>query len=404
MQMLTNPVKGLLLISSIVVATPAIAGLKPGSFITKDGAQITPTLTTGISSNDNFFSTPNDEESRLIWTISPNVDALIEDGVNYYNLNVSTRTKLHNKDSADNFTQVNFKLSTHNEFSSKHRLDTSATLDNLYEPRGSGLTEGLGAVVDELVEYDAHNINARYEYGAQSSKAQVAFVGGFFNKKYQNFRAISQFRNFDKTLIGVIGYYNTQSASRVFVELMRESYRYDVLQPGGISRDSTDIKILTGMEWEATAVTSGTVKFGYQKKAFESQLRDDFNGLSWEAAVNWQPLSYSTLQLSTSRAAKDPLVEGDYIKESRYGVNWSHDWSDYLGSLVSASFTNEKYTGSIGRKDETKNLRLGLNYVASNFGLVSTYVDLIDKNSTQDTIEFDRVVVGINFTFALKAN
>jgi len=36
--------------------------------------------------------------------------------------------------------------------------------------------------------------------------------------------------------------------------------------------------------------------------------------------------------------------------------------------------------------------------------MVSTYVDFMDKNSTVNAIEFDRVVVGINFTFALKAN
>ncbi|GAA61196.1 hypothetical protein P20652_3073 [Pseudoalteromonas sp. BSi20652] len=404
MQTLTNPVKGLLLIVGMGVTAPAFAALKPGSVITKDGAEITPTLTAGVSSNDNFFSTPNDEESRLIWTIAPNIDALIEDGVNYYNINAATSTSLHNKDSADNFTQVNLSAATHNEFTSQHRLDINASADWLYEPRGSGLTEGLGDVVNELVKYQQHNVNARYEYGAVSSKAQVAVQAGFFNKKYQNFRAISQFRDYDKTLLGVTGYYNTQAASRTFIELKRENYRYDVIDAGGISRDSDDTKLLAGMEWEATAVTSGSFKLGYQKKSFDSELRDDFSGVSWEAAVNWQPLSYSTVQLSTSRAAKDPLVEGDYIKESTYGVNWAHNWSDYLSSLASFNYTNEQYTGDIGRKDQTKSVRFGLNYVANNFGMVSTYVDLLDKNSTQTAIEFDRVVVGINFTFALKAN
>ena len=404
MQMHTKTLAPIFAILSVGITAPAAANLKPGSFITKDGAEITPTLQTGLSSNDNFFSTPNDEESRLIWTIAPNIDALIEDGVNYYNINAATSTSLHNKDSADNFTQVNLSAATHNEFTSQHRLDIIASADWLYEPRGSGLTEGLGDVVNELVKYQQHNVNARYEYGAVSSKAQVAVQAGFFNKKYQNFRAISQFRDYDKTLIGITGYYNTQAASRTFIELKRENYRYDVIDAGGISRDSDDTKLLAGMEWEATAVTSGSFKLGYQKKTFESELRDDFSGLSWEAAVNWQPLSYSTVQLSTSRAAKDPLVDGDYIKESTYGVNWAHDWSDYLSSLASFNYTNEQYTGDIGRKDQTKSVRFGLNYVANNFGMVSTYVDLLDKNSTQTAIEFDRVVVGINFTFALKAN
>jgi len=110
------------------------------------------------------------------------------------------------------------------------------------------------------------------------------------------------------------------------------------------------------------------------------------------------------LQLVTSRAAKDPLLEGDYIRESVYGATWQHDWSDYLSSVVSANYVDQQYSGNFNRKDKVKNARLGLNYLASNFGMVTGYIDFIDRNSTQTNIEFDRVIVGLNFTFALKGN
>lgn len=404
MKMRTNTIAPFVVALSVGVSAPALANLKPGSFMTKDGAEITPTLQTGISSNNNFFSTPTDESSRLVWSISPNIIALIEDGPDNYKLDLGTSSSFHNKDSVDNFTQINIGAGVHKEFTSQHRVDVNAKADWLYEPRGSGLTEGLGNTVDELVKYQQNNILGRYEYGAQSSKAQVAFSAGFFSKQYQNFRDVSQFRDYDKSLLGVTGYYNTQAATRTFLEVKQENYRYDVLQANGISRDSNDVKVLLGIEWEATAVTSGTVKLGYQNKDFSSSQRENFSGLSWEAAVNWQPLSYSSVQLMTSRAAKDPLVQGDYIKESVYGVKWTHSWSDYLSSLASLNYIDEQYTGDIGRKDKTKNARLGLNYIANNFGMVSTYIDFIDRDSTQNTIEFDRVIVGVNFTFALKAN
>ena len=389
---------------SVLTVSPVYAQLKPGSVMTKDGAEITPILQTGISSNNNFFNTPDDEESRLIWTVAPKVKAVIDDGPDSYSLNLGTSTSLHNKDSVDNFTEVNVGAGVHKEFTSQHRLDISGDADWLYEPRGTGLTEGLGDAVNELVKYQEQNILAEYEYGALSSKAQVAVRAGFFNKKYQNFTEVSQYRNYDKSLFGITGYYNTQAATRTFLEIKQENYRYDVLASSGISRDSDDLKVLAGMEWEATALTSGSFKVGYQNKDFSAPERESFSGLSWQATANWQPLSYSTLALMTSRAAKDPLVQGDYIKETVYGIKWTHSWSDYLSSLASTSYTDEQYTGDIGRKDKTKSLRLGLNYVASNFGMVSTYADFIDKNSTQDAIEFDRVVIGINFTFALKAN
>ena len=389
---------------SVGFAAPAAANLKPGSFITKDGAEITPTLQTGLNSNNNFFSTPDNEESRLIWTITPNVKAVIDDGPDSYSLDLGTSSSLHNKDTADNFTQVNIGAGVHKEFTSQHRLDINVDADWLYEPRGSGLTEGLGDAVNELVKYQEQNVLARYEYGAQSSKAQVALKTGFFSKKYQNFREVSQYRDYDKSLIGVTGYYNTQASTRTFLEVKQENYRYDVLQTNSISRDSDDLKILLGMEWEATALTSGSFKLGYQNKNFNANERESFSGLSWEAGVKWQPLSYSTVQFTTSRSAKDPLVQGDYIKESTYGVNWTHSWSDYLSSLAGINYTSEQYTGDVGRKDKSKSARLGLNYIASKFGMMSTYVDFIDKDSTQSAIEFDRVIVGVNFTFALKAN
>ncbi|MBH0055731.1 outer membrane beta-barrel protein [Pseudoalteromonas sp. SWXJZ94C] len=389
---------------SVGVTAPALAEFKTGSFMTKDGAEITPTLQTGVSSNSNFFSTPNDEESRLIWTIAPKIAAQIDNGPDSYKLNLGTKTSFHNKDTTDNFTQVNVGIGTHQEFTSQHRLDVTGIADWLYEPRGSGLSEGLGDAAAELIKYQQQNISTRYEYGALSSKAQVALTAGYSSKEYQNFRTISQFRDFDKSLVGITGYYNTQAATRTFVELTKEDYRYDVIDSDGISRNSDDTKVLLGVEWEATAVTSGSVKLGYQNKTFDSNLREDFSGLSWEAAVNWQPLSYSTVQLMTSRAAKDPLVEGDYIRESVYGITWNHAWSDFLSSQAGVNYIDEQYTGNVGREDKTKTARLGLNYIATNFGMISTYIDFVDKNSTQPTIEFDHVVVGINFTFALKAN
>ena len=404
MKMPTNTITPLLVALSVVVSIPALANIKPGSFMTKDGAEITPTLQTGLRSNDNFFSTPDNSESRLIWSIAPKISALIDDGPDSYKLDLGSSTSFHNKDTIDNFTQVNVGALVHKEFTSKHRLDVTGNADWLYEPRGSGLTEGLGNTVNELVNYQQQDIAMRYEYGAMSSKAQIALITGFYNKKYQNFRSVSQFRDYDKSLIGVIGYYDTKAATRAFLEVKQENYRYDAIQINGISRDSNDVKVLLGMEWDATAVTMGSFKVGYQNKDFASNRRQNFSGLSWEAALTWQPLTYSTLQLATSRAAKDPLVQGDYIRESVYGANWNHSWSEHLSSLVGLSYIDEQYTGSINRKDKTKNARLGLNYLVSSFGMVSSYVDFIDRNSTQSTIEFDRVVVGINFTFALKAN
>lgn len=404
MQMHTKAIVPFCAMFSMGFVTFAQASFEPGSFISEGGTEYTPTLETGVSSDNNFFRTPNNEDSRLIWTIAPNLDFSIVDGPDLYEFGVGTVSSLHNKESIDNHTQVNLSTDIHKEFTSQHRVDISGYADWIYEGRGTGLTEGLGDTTNELVKYQQQNVMGTYEYGSLSSKAQVALSAGFYSKKYQNFRAVSQYRDFNKTMMAITGYYNTQSASRTFIELKGENYRYDTLQVNGISRDSDDLKLLLGMEWDASALISGSFKFGYQSKDFSSSIRENFSGLSWLAELSWQPLSYSQVQFTTSSAAKDPLVLGDYIEETAYGISWNHSWSDFLSSVASVNYIDEQYKGNTSREDKTKSARLGLNYIATDFGMVSTYVDVIDQNSTQNNLVFDSLVFGVNFTFALKAN
>ena len=100
-KMRTNTI--LFLPIALGLSAPAIAvELKPGSFMTEDGAELTPTLQLGVSSNDNFFMTPSDTQSRLIWEIAPSLNALIEDGPDNYEV---CYVSALNKDSTDNFTK-----------------------------------------------------------------------------------------------------------------------------------------------------------------------------------------------------------------------------------------------------------------------------------------------------------
>ncbi|MCQ8876515.1 outer membrane beta-barrel protein [Pseudoalteromonas shioyasakiensis] len=404
MQMHTKTIVLLSTALSMGLTASANANYKLGSYISQNGAELTPSFIIGASHDDNFYKTPNNEESRLIWKVAPSLSSLLVDGPDTYQFDIATVTSLHNKDSLDNHTDIILSTDIHKEFTSKHRLDVSAYADWLYEDRGTGLTEGLGDSVTELVKYRQQNINVDYEFGAQSSKAQLSLSAGYYNKQYANFENVSKYRDFDKVLLGITGYYNTQSTSRFFVEFKGENYRYDHIQFSGVSRDSDDIKLLVGMEWEASALTSGTFKLGYQNKDFKSSQRENFDGLSWQADLVWHPLTYSSVSFTTANAAKDPLVQGDYIEETLYGVTWEHQWNHFIGTFASLNYSKEQYSGGIKRKDTIKSSRLGLNYHTGNYGFLSTYIDYTDQTSTQNNLIYDSLIIGVDFTLGLKAN
>ena len=122
--------------------------------------------------------------------------------------------------------------------------------------------------------------------------------------------------------------------------------------------------------------------------------------MSWEGNVDWQPLSYTTLTLETSRSAKDPDVQGDYISESVYGVNWEHEWNEKVTTTLNYSYIYEEYTG-FERLDKSNNLYVDVNYEFKRWIDVALYITYTDQNSTDENIVYDKSVVGLDFTFSL---
>ena len=374
--------------------------IEPAGINTESGILITPLLQTGLKYDDNIFSQSQDEKGSTILTIDPTVNFLLDDGINSYSVDVGLNSGTFFSSSDDNYLDGFLGFDIHLEPSSMSRFDLSASANWTTEARGTGITEGLGEAVTEPLTYRDQVVTGTYEFGALSTNAKMAFDAKYYNKEYTNFENNTKYRNYDSFLFGTTFSYNTGAATDVFVEVNKDAIRYDHIEPQQSTRSSDDYRALVGIKWEATALTTGSVKLGYQNKDFEARNRENFSGLSWDAGVTWQPLTYTSFNFSTKRAAKDPNVEGSYINESVHSVAWNHEWATRLNTSVSASYVKEDYSG-VSRKDDTTTLSAQANYVLQRWVDVSVYVDITDKDSTRDNIYFDKNLVGVNFTFSM---
>ena len=221
----------------------------------------------------------------------------------------------------------------------------------------------------------------------------------YYNKNYTNFTEVTDrtdFRSFNQSTLGSTFFYTTNASTDAFVEIKAGPIKYDVSET--ISRDSDMFSALVGVKWEATALTSGSFKIGQEQKDFSDAAREDFKGVSWEGNVDWKPLTYTTLTLETSRAAKDPDVQGDYISESVYAANWQHEWNEKVTSTLNFSYVREEYTGA-ERLDKSNNLYADVSYQFRRWLDVAFYIEYTDQDSTRDDIVYDKNVVGLDFTF-----
>jgi hypothetical protein len=134
------------------------------------------------------------------------------------------------------------------------------------------------------------------------------------------------------------------------------------LPPGGaLANSARETRYYGGVSWEATAATTGTLKFGRVKRDFTSSLTPDETDTSWEGMINWAPRTYSQVQFLTSRQTNEASGEGSFILTEAYQVSWNHNWSSYLTTGVTARWQRDEYQ-NFDRTDDTRSLGLRVGY------------------------------------------
>ncbi|MCJ8293089.1 MAG: outer membrane beta-barrel protein [Colwellia sp.] len=388
----------LLLSATAIAFSSSVIAVEPEVYITDSGISIVPIINTGYKYDNNIFSQASETTGSGIFTLAPAVKFLLDDGINNYQLDFGLESGTFLDSSADNYVIGNLGFTSHLEPSSRSRFDLELEANKDVEPRGTGLTEGLGDSVDEPLLYNEQLAKLSYEYGSLASSGRIAVMGRYYNKNYTNFTGITERRSFNQSTLGSTFFYTTNASTDAFIEIKAGPIKYDVAET--ISRDSDMLSALVGIKWEATALTSGSFKIGQEQKNFSDTRREDFKGVSWEGNVDWQPLTYTTLTLETSRAAKDPDGQGDYISESIYGANWKHEWNEKVTTTLNYSYIREEYTG-FERLDKSNNFYVDVNYAFKRWVDVALFIEYTDQNSTRENIVYDKNVIGLDFTFSL---
>ncbi|TYK64781.1 outer membrane beta-barrel protein [Colwellia echini] len=398
--------KIILCLFSGAVFSSDVTAVQPEAYTTDSGIAITPIINTGYKYNNNIFSQSSNTTGSGIYTLAPAASFLLDDGINNYKFDLGGESGTYVDSSDDDYLTGYIGFKTHLEAGSRNRFDVALKLDSQVEPRGTGITEGLGDIVDAPIQYTGQFGQLIYGYGSLASSARIDFLGSYYSKRYTNFTEYTEYRSYDESTLGSTLFYTTNANTDAFFRIKGSTIRYDKNQL--VSRDSDVYFVLLGVKWEATALTSGSFEIGQEQKKFVDSNREDFKGVSWEGHVDWKPLTYTALSLVTSRAAKDPDGRGDYIIESIYGASWKHEWNEKVTTNMNYSFINDDYSGYLdtdysgnGRDDKTNNIYVDVIYELQRWVDVTLFVEYTDNDSTDEIMIYDTSIVGLDFTFSL---
>ncbi|WP_299200258.1 outer membrane beta-barrel protein [uncultured Amphritea sp.] len=386
---------------ALILYSHAFAAIRPAS-IDAEPVSIIPTLNVQTSYDDNIFSSNSAEVDSQKTVISPNFQVIAEDGFNAYRARYTLNHGMYQSSSDDNYTDHNLGVDAHLEFDARNMLDLNSSYSKNHEERGTGITESgnIGATVTAPLEYDTKSVSFTYTYGAVDAAGKLVFSGRYDDKEYQNFRTITNERDSELTTFSGTFYYRIQPKTSLLFEIRDQTLNYKT-DPAA-SLDSETLRYFVGATWEGSAKTTGTIKLGHVQKDFKSSARNDFSGSSWEAALKWEPLSYSVFNFATSQSEKESSGIGDFIDSKVIRLSWTHDWNDQLQTIFSSGYTNDDYKGSTGgREDEITDASLRLNYDMRRWLSFGVGYSHQNTESNISGIPFDRNIYLISVTGSL---
>lgn len=315
-----------------------------------------PGIDLAIGHDDNLFLQPTAPKSSRFTVVSPYVRAEARPGPHKFDIGLRIDDGRYHSSAADNYTDYSLLGNGDIVFSGRAGLKLRAEHRHGHDARGS--TDR--AISGEPDEYDNTGIDGVFRYGAPGARGRIEIDAGAFARRYTNNRLTTEAADRDTGQLGGTFFWRVMPRTELLAQVGFRDIDY---QLAASTQDSTESRYLVGVKWEATAKTTGIAKIGRLKKDFDSPLRQDFSGSSWDVGVRWSPLTYSVFDLNTSKQTDESTGFGDAIVTKLYGLTWSHAWTSRLRTQALANYRTETFSGAaVGREDDTTSWGLRVGY------------------------------------------
>jgi len=317
-----------------------------------------PDVSYQIHRNDNIFQQAPESgavksDSIAVLKLGAHLEG--KQGPHLYTFGVATSLGRYTSSAPDNFNIFNTFARANLNPDTRVRIGLDADHTDGVDPRGS-TNDPLASTPNR---YRQDNLSGVVSYGAPGAQGRIDVALGGMAKRYVNNRESTFVNDRSENFLGGTYYWRIAPKTSLLAEIRRTNVDYT--DPGS-RLDSTEMRYLGGVTWEATALTTGIVKVGYLTKDFKDPATPGGRGLSWEAGVNWSPLTYSTWNFVTSKATRETTGNvGNFVLASNYLARWTHAWTDRISTTATGMYGIDDYKG-IDRRDKIAQLGLGGRY------------------------------------------
>ncbi|MCY7296107.1 outer membrane beta-barrel protein [Alteromonas sp. a30] len=365
-----------------------------------NGIDLTPSITLGYWNNDNITASEFNRSSSGEARMRANVLAELKQGRTEYSLNYNGVLGRYD-DSENNYDDHQLNLGISTVASSTSELSGSFHYARLHEARGTGLSQGLAELINTPVEFDNLGFDLNWKYSFLAERFWMEAALSYLEKEYQNAEVLSANLDNDQLQSQVSLFWRTGNESSIFVQGRHTLIDYDDDSLEEFTRDGNDYRLLAGLRWSRGALGYGSLGFGFQKKQFDSALREEFNGFSWEVKLAWNPLERLGFEVESSRASVEPPLNGDYVRQISHALSMGYNVSERIRLTSYIDYADLRFVG-IERDEEKTNFGVGLVYAFRSNISVELTAKRQDNDSNLDGYSYEQNVIGLDVTLGLK--
>ena len=347
--------------------------------------------------NDNLVLIGMEEIDSFVTTISPHLGYAISGRKKQFVIDYTHQTGLHTGSSVDNYHDNRLRAGFFYDPTRKLSAEVHAEYSESHDGRGEGRAEaGTGTLQDSLDEFHRYGIEGRLAYGRKDARGRLELDLGYKSKHYDTNREFTVLRERDTFRSTGRFFYRVGPKTRALLQVGLEDFDYvDAAQ-----LDGTTTRYLLGVDWERTYKTTGYFKLGFTNRTFDADIREDFTGFTWELGTIWRPRSYSTVRLSTINEITETNGTGDAIDSTITRLSWVHHWKQRLNTDVSALYAQDDFSDT-NREDNIYSFELRVNYDMRRWLNLSAGYRRTDRQSNDNTFDFDQNVFDISAIFSL---
>jgi len=349
--------------------------------------------------DDNIYRLESREVDSWITKIKPAVTLEMGQGTTTYLLEMDAETGMYSQSKLgdDDYTDYRAKGLIGWQFDIRNRFEASLQHRKGHDERGTARGDVAFDKLITVPDYDepdewvANRVGAKYIFGAPNARGSLSAGITYGEKNYTNNGSGTDILERDETEARLLGLLKVMPRTSLLLEtrLRDIDYKDDIISG---NRDSEDMRYFVGVQWEATAKTTGSVRVGYQDKTPDFSGHKDFNATTWEMDVVWSPRSYSTLELIAYRGAEDSGDALTYVDTHFFAAQWNHNWSTRFSTAVFARTETQEYQG-FTRDDDISAWGFSASYLAREQIKLNGEYKYEDRDSNIAGLDYRRGVV-----------